>query len=139
MDPGRIELPPQQCECRVIPLYYRPIKRLLLYWRSSPQSSRESLISPAEEERGDECEKNNRHYYYHDGLLGSVFHKLHCTDSAENFKTPDFLRAPPHEEPRENQRLAAELAVGMEIEIEVFVIRLLAFHGLLGAAQCTGL
>ena len=25
VDPGRIELPPQQCECRVIPLYYGPL------------------------------------------------------------------------------------------------------------------
>src|SRR3989338_1472723 len=24
VDPGRIGLPPRQCECRVIPLYYRP-------------------------------------------------------------------------------------------------------------------
>jgi hypothetical protein len=24
VDPGRIGLPPQQCECRVIPLYYGP-------------------------------------------------------------------------------------------------------------------
>ena len=26
VDLGRIELPPQQCECRVMPLYYRPGK-----------------------------------------------------------------------------------------------------------------
>jgi site-specific DNA recombinase len=26
VDPGRIELPPQQCECRVIPLYYGPFR-----------------------------------------------------------------------------------------------------------------
>ncbi len=31
VDPGRIGLPPQQCECRVIPLYYGPIKLALLY------------------------------------------------------------------------------------------------------------
>ena len=29
VDPGRIELPPQQCECRVIPLYYGPVDRTI--------------------------------------------------------------------------------------------------------------
>src|SRR3989344_5933806 len=26
VDPGRIELPPRQCECRVMPLYYGPLQ-----------------------------------------------------------------------------------------------------------------
>src|SRR5579864_6276229 len=30
VDPGRIELPPQQCECRVIPLYYGPKSYIIL-------------------------------------------------------------------------------------------------------------
>ncbi len=32
VDPGGIEPPPQQCECRVIPLYYGPVEcELLIY------------------------------------------------------------------------------------------------------------
>jgi hypothetical protein len=46
MDLGRIELPPPQCECGVLPLYYRPIGHGRLSYCHCPCPRAESNSHP---------------------------------------------------------------------------------------------